>query len=197
MATLKLKSDTFSEELTFIKDERIRNNAIIILNLLPDYFYEAAATSSGKYHPQFAQGQKGLVRHTKVAVRIAKEILDLEFSTNNFNTIEKDLVLMSLLIHDGLKSGLEHSGHTCFEHPIIIADFILDNKDKLSLEANEIKFLVEALKSHMGQWNRSEYSNTVLPKPETKSQRLVHMCDYLASRKFLNVNFDGNNNIIC
>ena len=33
----------------------------------------------------------------------------------------------------------------------------------------------------------------VLPKPRTAEQRFVHMCDFLASRKFVDVKFDDNN----
>ena len=36
----------------------------------------------------------------------------------------------------------------------------------------------------------------ILEIPKTKYQSFVHMCDYLASRKFLEIRFDENNNII-
>ena len=43
------------------------------------------------------------------------------------------------------------------------------------------------------QWNKDNYTNKeILPKPVTKLQRFVHMCDYLASRKFLDVQFENN-----
>ena len=48
----------------------------------------------------------------------------------------------------------------------------------------------------MGQWNVDYNGNEVLPKPHNKYQRFVHMCDFLASKKFLEVEFDENNNII-
>ena len=32
----------------------------------------------------------------------------------------------------------------------------------------------------------------LMPLPKTKQQRFVHMCDLLASKKFLNIKFDGN-----
>jgi hypothetical protein len=45
----------------------------------------------------------------------------------------------------------------------------------------------------MGQWNYDSYTKKeVLPKPKTAEQRFVHMCDYLASRKFIDVKFNGN-----
>ena len=194
--TLKLKSDIFNIELSYILDERLRKNTKIILDLLPDYFYEVPATSSGKYHPEFAQGTCGLVRHTKVAVRIAKELLGLEFSSEKFTNNEKDLIIISILLHDALKSGLDYSEHTKFEHPLIIADFIKDNKDKTTFTDKEIKFISDGISSHMGEWNKSSYSKVELPKPMTKHQRFIHMCDYLSSKKFLDVKFDKENNLI-
>ena len=44
----------------------------------------------------------------------------------------------------------------------------------------------------MGEWNENKRSSTVLPKPETDIQKFVHMCDYLASRKDIEVLFDAN-----
>ena len=46
-----MKSDIFNKELGYIKNEKYRENAKIYLNLLPDYFYEVPASSTGKYHP--------------------------------------------------------------------------------------------------------------------------------------------------
>lgn len=42
----------------------------------------------------------------------------------------------------------------------------------------------------MGQWNTSKRSNIELPKPEFAEQILVHLFDYLASRKFIEINFE-------
>ena len=75
----------FSKELNFIKNDRIRKSLETMLKKLPDYFYEVPASSTGKYHPSFALGNKGLLRHTKVAVRIAHELLNNP-SLNNFCT---------------------------------------------------------------------------------------------------------------
>ena len=47
----------------------------------------------------------------------------------------------------------------------------------------------------MGEWNESKRSSVVLPKPETDIQKFVHMCDYLASRKDIEVLFDANESV--
>jgi hypothetical protein len=47
-----------------------------------------------------------------------------------------------------------------------------------------------AIASHMGEWNTNKRSSTTLPKPSDKIGKFVHMCDYLASRKDIEVLFD-------
>ncbi len=186
-----MKSDVFNTEINYIKDKRIRDNLIILLNLLPDYIYEVPASSTGKYHPAFSLGDGGLVRHVKVATRIAVELFNNN-SLQNFNDTEKDLLLMSIILHDGLKSGLIKSEYTKFDHPILMATFIKDNKSKLTLNNDEIDFITKCIETHMGPWTTDYNGNEILRSPTSKYERFVHMCDYLSSRKFLNVNFKDN-----
>ena len=184
-----MKEDNFKTEINYIKNEKYRENAKRLVNMLPDYFFQVAASSTGKYHPSFALGEKGLLRHTKVAVKIAKELLDDESIGYMFTDNEKDLILISIMMHDGLKHGLPKEKYTRFDHPILMANFIKENKDKLSLSEKEIEFISNAISSHMGPWTTNPYSDVTLPKPNNKYQRFVHMCDFLASRKFLDVKF--------
>ena len=188
-----MKTDSFKVELNYIKNDRYRKNAEVLINLLPDYFFEVAASSTGKYHPSFALNEGGLLRHTKVAVRIAKEILDDDSIGYVFNNDEKDLMLIALIMHDGLKHGIIKDKYTKFDHPLLMANYIKENKEKTTFKEGEIKFICEAISSHMGPWNTNSYTDVVLPKPQNKYQKFVHMCDYLASRKFLDVKFINNN----
>ena len=63
------KIEIFNKELSYIKDSRIKESASVLVELIPEYFFIEAASSTGKYHPSFSQGVGGLLRHTKVAVR--------------------------------------------------------------------------------------------------------------------------------
>ena len=123
-----MKHEVFKRELNYIKDARIRESCMIILDMLPDYFYEIPASSTGKYHPEFSLGDKGLVRHTKAAVRIAIELFN-DSALNNFNSHEKDLIIFALTIHDGLKCGVIKNEYTSFDHPLLISKFIKENKE--------------------------------------------------------------------
>ena len=189
------KSLKFSKELEYIKSEKIKSACQKMIELLPDYFFEVPASSTGKYHPDYALGEGGLLRHTKAAVRIACELLNDPCIGDKYTQDEKDLMIMALILHDGLKSGLNHEKYTRFDHPILIADYIMDNEEELGLEVEEIEFLCDAVKTHMGSWTTDYDGVEVLEKPKTKYQNFVHMCDYLASRKCLLVPFDKNDDI--
>ena len=185
------KSEIFNNEISYIKDINHKESIKTLINLLPDYFFEIPASSTGKYHPEFASGEGGLVRHIKVAVNMAKTLFDNN-SIFTFSDNEKDLIIMALIMHDGLKEGLEKEEYTRFDHPLLVSKFIKDNNNLAKLNENDLELITSMIESHMGEWNTSNYSNVVLPLPKTKHQKFVHMCDYLASRKFVNVKFDGN-----
>ena len=49
--------------------------------------------------------------------------------------------------------------------------------------AESFDYVVELIASHMGQWNKTK--SMEMPVPETPAQKFVHLCDYLASRKYI------------
>ena len=74
--------------------------------------------------------------------------------------------------------------------------FIYKNNDTL---ADEIKYVMNnfwymikcCVTSHMGEWNKDYITHKeILPLPQTKIQKFVHLCDYLASRKLIEINFE-------
>ncbi len=187
------KYEYFNNEINYINDYKIKESAKLLINGLPEYFFSIPASSTGKYHPSFTLGNGGLVRHTKVAVRIAKELLDIEMFKDKIGD-KRDLLILSLILHDGIKKGMPEGNYTALDHPNLIAKYIYDNKDKIGtyLTDGDITFLMRCVKSHMGEWNKNMDGKEILDKPVDKYQKFVHMCDYLASRKFLDVKFNGN-----
>ena len=187
--------ELFKVELDYIKDDNLRKCLLNIIELLPDYFFHVAASSTGKYHPSYSLGEGGLLRHSKAAMKIGCELLNDPSIGDKYTEHEKDLMLMSLLVHDGLKLGIPEEKYTRFDHPILMANYILENKNKIGLNDDDANFMADVIKTHMGPWTTDYNGNEVLEKPTTKYQNFVHMCDYLASRKFLLVPFDKDNNI--
>ena len=169
------------EELASIKNDEVRATTTRLLEGAPAYFWHVAASSSGKYHPAYALGEGGLVRHVKAAVKFANHL----FVISNFTEAERDYAIAALLLHDVLKHGNDgDEGHTVFEHPTLAAEYIRTNA---SGEYAEV--VASLVSTHMGQWTTSKYSTATLPAPETALQKFVHECDYLASRKDIEVLF--------
>ena len=101
------KIKAFEPELSFIKDQLIRQFVENAIEIMPDYFFEVGASSTGKYHPVYSLGEGGLLRHTKSAIRIAIELSRLEWW--HFTDEEVDLAIVALVLHDGWKHGKEDS----------------------------------------------------------------------------------------
>jgi hypothetical protein len=191
----KEKVLTFQNELKWINNKEIRKFAVCMIAELPDYFFVVPASSTGKYHPEYSLGEGGLVRHTKSAVLLAKTLLDLEQYQNEYNEEERDIMLTALLLHDGVKHGLNNSKYTVSTHPIEMVNFINKYARKNAMPWENVPLWVtvmcDCIATHMGEWNRDyKTKEEVLDKPETNMQKFVHMCDYLASRKFLEINFE-------
>jgi hypothetical protein len=177
----------FEQELALIKNTEIRNIAEQGVSLLPEYFYKVPASSTGKYHPSFALGDGGLYRHVRASVGIAVEL----FRIYDFTEYEQDLIVASLILHDGWKQGENGSGNTTHTHPIV-ASKVLKEKVVVSKEEEEeiLAIICDNISTHMGKWTTSKWDATVLLAPQTEMQKFVHLADYLASRKALEYNFD-------
>jgi len=179
--------EAFNIEMMYIRDLFLRDLVKKTLNRVPDYFYEIPASSTGKYHPDYALGKGGLLRHTKAAVKIALSLL--ENPSLSFDQVHKDMIIGSLILHDTCKHGLEKSDYSVIDHPLLVEKLI--DPDWVSSPREELvkDGLVSCIRSHMGPWNKDRNGNPVLPVPETPTEKFCHMCDYLASRKFLEVSF--------
>lgn len=189
------REEYFLDELELIKDESYADSLLKIIEMLPEYWLTEPASSTGKYHPEYALGEGGLLRHSKAAMRIGYELLSDPCIGDKYTEREKDLMLIALLVHDGLKLGLPQEKYTRFDHPILMANYIKDNRNELKLSEEDAEFIASVIKTHMGPWTTDYNGNEVLERPQTKYQNFVHMCDYLASRKCILIPFDKENNI--
>ncbi len=189
------KKEIFYDEINYLKNEDLKESLKKLIDLLPEYFFHEAASSTGKYHPKYALGEAGLLRHTKAAVRIGYELLLDPSIGNKYTSREKDMMLMGLVMHDGFKRGLKEERYTRFDHPIIASNVVLDNYQKAGLTKEDATFISDVIKTHMGNFTTDYNGNEVLEKPKTKYQNFVHMCDYLASRKVILIPFNNQNNI--
>ena len=186
------KQEIFKQEISYVKDSDVKESLCTMIDTIPDYFFHIPASSTGKYHPSYATGDGGLLRHTKVVVRMAKEL----FGIYKFSSHTKDLIIMACLLHDTIKKGFTEEQYTRFDHPLLAAENLRNHEKELKISKEDIEFVSGCIESHMGRFNTSEYSDVVLPIPGTPEQKFVHMCDYLGARKVIDIHFDKDNNII-
>lgn len=178
--------------LDTFENEDIKEFAIVLLDNIPEYIWHVGASSTGKYHPQYSLGEGGLMRHQIAVVRFLNFFLGLEQYSNKIPSRERDLMRIAALTHDARKSGTqedyERSKYTKFNHPILMAD-VIRSYDGQYLNHDELELIANTISKHMGQWSTDKKSNIILPKPDDIYSELVHLADYLASRKDLTVEF--------
>lgn len=180
----------FEDELNLIEDEKLRAFIFECLKAAPDYFYTMPASTTGKYHPEYCLGEGGLVRHTKAAVKIANDLLKLEMYSKVAE--KKDEIIAALLMHDSVKKGMDGEAYTTTDHPLQASKLIKEVANRKGVyDPDKIQFICSLVETHMGQWTKDfKTGREVLEKPRTVEQKFVHQCDYLASRKYLTVNFE-------
>ena len=180
--------------LDTFENEDIKEFAAVLVDGLPNYIWRVGASSTGKYHPSYSLGDGGLMRHQLAVVRFLNFFLELEQYSSQIDSRKRDLMRVAALIHDGRKSGTqedyEKSKYTKFNHPMLMAD-IIRSYDGQYLNHEEIEFIANIISKHMGQWNVDKKTGAILPKPDDLYSELVHLADYLASRKSLTMEFEN------
>ena len=173
----------FEREINLIVDEDLRMAVKSYMEeATPDYFWTDGASSSGKYHPQFAQGEGGLVRHTKAVVMFAEERLRMS-SYAYMREEYKDYVIAACILHDTTKYGMyEYDKAQYKNHAMLAADHFAEWCYEIGDFYKPSEFLLNAIASHMGQWSTEKED-----RPFTSVDRCVHMADYMASRSFIDI----------
>lgn len=172
----------FEREINLIVDEELRMCVKSYLeDGTPDYFWTDGASSSGKYHPEFAQGMGGLVRHTKAVVMFAEELLRMS-SYAYMKEEFKDYVIAACLVHDTCKYGMtEEMDKTEYKnHARNAARAFCDWCSEMEYICSD--YLIGAITAHMGQWSTNKED-----RPFTNADRCVHMADYMASCSFIDI----------
>lgn len=199
-------SEVFENEIGYIVNETVANIVRDTLDASPECIQVIPAASSGKHHPVYALGDGGLVRHIKAATGIAHSLIE----TKNFKNIAlgvgadeetvaiyKDIAYAALILHDCQKPDDSPKHRTVFDHPLKAAKLFKECAKKYVTQDNMeymkvvVPLIYSCIASHMGEWNTAPYAKgVVLPKPKLGVEHFVHLCDYLASRKFLLFDFD-------
>lgn len=190
------KKELLKEYFDSVQDENVKKFMEQCIETIPEYWYTVPASSTGKYHPNYALGNGGLMRHTIALLRFFDRLVRNTMYGSPFTNREMDLLRVACLMHDSRKSGSDEefavNKYTKFNHPILAANVVRSIETEYITD-EEKEMIANAIESHMGQWNVDTYgkSKVELPLPTNKYQKIVHLVDYLAAQKGVEVQFDG------
>ena len=187
--------EMFIAEIEKIKRADLKEVALELVDEIPEYFWVVPASSSGKYHPEISLGDGGLVRHSIMVSRIAEDLVRCEM-LGRANDDYYDIARFTALFHDSFKSGKvaedgTYSDHTVFEHPRIASQFIKAKLESKGIDSYLVEIISGAIYTHMGIWcvdtygERNGNPQKALSKPRTDFEKLIHIADYTASRKYI------------
>lgn len=174
------------KELLFIEVDTISDGLLrdfvkeVLENKTPDAFWTIPASSSGKHHPEQSNGEGGLVRHILAGLYFVREFC-IAYSADES---EKDICIASMILHDIGKAIAE-------PHDIVLTRqlswMLKDNYDTYG-----ISMTVNAVRWHMGKWSTGstdgyEPGNRKFPEDFSRIEQIVHLADYAASRKRVNL----------
>lgn len=179
----------FIAEVDKIHNTKLKKAAKNMIKDAPNYFWHEAASSSGKYHPECDLGDGGLVRHSIMVCKVAEDLVISEMFCRD-NESNRDIVRVASLFHDFIKHGEvaedgTYSNHTVFEHPLLASDFVRNHLIEAKVDDLTIEMICDGIRTHMGKWCTSNYSKVAMSKPRTDFEKLIHIADYVASRKYI------------
>ena len=174
--------------LDAVQNSDIKNFMIQCIATIPNYWFKAPASSSGRFHPKYALGEGGLMRHTLGILQFVNRLRENNIYRSQFTEREFDLICVACLMHDSRKCGddedYKKSQRTRFEHPLLAAE-VIRSINTTYVTDEEKEFVASAVETHMGQWNTKD--SVTLPLPLTNHQKFVHLVDYIASMRNCNM----------
>ena len=174
-----MNSEIFENEIAAIGDADLQDFVRYYFNnYTPAYFWTVPASKTGRYHPVFAQGEGGLIRHTKAAFMVLEQLYRL--STYSYMSDElKDYGRAAILLHDTCKYGIyddvDTESKSFAHHGPLAAAHVKLAWGSLFGSTTCPEYLLSAIRSHMGQWAEKSC------RPFTPLDRVVHMADYISS----------------
>ncbi len=148
------------------------------LQEVPQDFWTAPASSSGKHHPSFTLGTGGLLRHTMLVMYLANE-----FSTLfQLNDNDRQLAVVAACLHDTYKGGYTQPwGHTVKDHANLAAVALYEAGLETGLEEDVLQ-IARAVECHMALWSNEV---PIRIRDMDPISQVVAIADYTAARKMI------------
>ena len=181
----KTLNELLSYEVAQIDDDDIRNFVKMTLDSVDPIHRIKPASSTGKYHPKYAAGEGGLIRHTKVVVRNVIEFIRATPAVES----EKDELIAAAIIHDMWKypEGRDHE-FTAFDHPALGGQWCKDHG---------FETIGRLVAAHQGIWTTSrQMPGFENEQPRKFDEWVLHYSDLMASRAYLACDFDEMGDVV-
>ncbi len=171
----------FDKVLNRVKDAYIHGLLMQTFErYIPNYFWTASASTTGKYHPELCNGVGGLCVHTLLV-----SCFSLKFADSlNLDQSEIDIILAAALLHDIYKFGTQHESQWnypfYYEHGKLTADILWRRYGKVfdsGRNENYIKLkrICDAIYFHNGLYER------FMSVPEGTINQILHFADLAAA----------------
>lgn len=174
-----------SYEVAQIEDPAIQDFVKKTLDEVDPIHRVKPASSTGKYHPKFAAGEGGLIRHIKVVVRNVIEMIRATPAVEG----EKDELIAAAILHDMWKypEGRDNE-FTAFDHPALGAKWCYDHG---------FETIGRLIGAHQGIWTTSrQMPGFENEQPRKFDEWVLHYADYFASRAYLGCEFDEMGEVV-
>jgi hypothetical protein len=178
----------FEEELAYIESDTIKQFVLDCFDkLTPNYFWEMAASSSGKHHPKITNRKHGLIVHVKLCVWWGRKLAE------SFHRYDMDVIIAALLLHDIQKFGREMSlldgkptlANYTSTHGMLLAvqmKQLLKKQNKIF--HGTMATITACVGLHMGKWTDELLGDKWIKEYRDNSNvKIVQLADYCASRK--------------
>jgi hypothetical protein len=181
---------------------KIKNDGLLKItkNLLVknccDYMLEVGASSSTKYHPHWALGRYGLLRHTKAVAAVTERLLMMMPQYDDWNF---DIPYIAAILHDCAKYTEHNQEHTHQDHPLrmgqIIQDNVIADSSITSFYVDAFTRIKKCVEAHMSRWNTDRNGNVLGNVPSNMEEMIIAMADMTVASKFIDIKFDVTNNL--
>lgn len=170
----------FSDILSQISNKDIRNFTIECLKDAPEELETVPASSTGKYHPEKANREGGLVWHIQRTCYFG--YMFIQSYKWDKDDIKGDIVISALLLHDIGKRKNYRDYFDYVNHPQTAA--VMLERHKNLIPEKVFKLIQGCVLHHMGvfggKWKKELNKYNIL-------ELIVHNADLLASRKEIQV----------
>jgi len=150
------KLEIFEDYLNLITVEKIRDFTKFAILNLPEYFWTAPASSSGKYH-----GGESLLHHVLSMLFVGKNVVESQMK-DYWTERQKSQYISAIILHDGWKFGVEETlplktdpNHADIGYKQILRLVMEFNKNRLEekkdiIGAKDYSTIARAVRYHYG-----------------------------------------------